>query len=282
MEIMALICPRCDGQIHATSNNEIGVCSFCRTEYMIDGPKPIPRPNPSPDPKERLIENAETFFALEEIEKAREVYTQVTNEYPADYRGWLGLMRVDFHHKQKVEMNENDYAYIGKVSVRNMRNAIKTANSKLSNDIVSYHIQKYQEHAMWLISNVQHNLDLESEDIIRNKELGESNHSDLLAWVKSDKKSYLKVYLIAFVIALILAFIPPYGFLFSILVLAVSILIFVSKHKSNKNHIQTSSANLNSANAKWNSLLEINALKQNNLNKLRQTIEDKYNQLLNS
>lgn len=42
-----------------------------------------------------MIERAETFEKLEEFRKANNVYAEIVETYPMDYRGWFGLIKTD-------------------------------------------------------------------------------------------------------------------------------------------------------------------------------------------
>ena len=45
---------------------------------------------------ERLLKNAKTQYDIGEFSEAENTYTQVTKQFPDDYRGWLGLLRVSY------------------------------------------------------------------------------------------------------------------------------------------------------------------------------------------
>lgn len=45
---------------------------------------------------ERLLKNAKTQYDLGEFSEAEKNYTQVTKQFPDDYRGWLGLQRLAY------------------------------------------------------------------------------------------------------------------------------------------------------------------------------------------
>ncbi len=45
---------------------------------------------------ERLLKNAKTFLDIGKFEDAEKVYTDITKQFPDDYRGWLGLLWVAY------------------------------------------------------------------------------------------------------------------------------------------------------------------------------------------
>jgi hypothetical protein len=75
------------------------VCDFCGTKHSIERIrakiqeiKGVVEITKGEAEKTRLLKNAETWLNLNDPKKAEEIYTQLTNDYPDDYRGWLGLL----------------------------------------------------------------------------------------------------------------------------------------------------------------------------------------------
>ena len=48
--------------------------------------------------RERLLKNAQTQYEIGESNKAKETFAKVTEQFPDDYRGWLGLMRLAYRY----------------------------------------------------------------------------------------------------------------------------------------------------------------------------------------
>ena len=48
---------------------------------------------------ERLLNNAKTQYDLREDTEAEKTYTQITKQFPNDYRGWLGLMQLRMRYE---------------------------------------------------------------------------------------------------------------------------------------------------------------------------------------
>ena len=78
-------------------------CEHCGTKYtleeakklIVSGTVEVVTGNAE---KERLLKNAESFWTLKREDKAEEVFLQITNDFPDDYRGWLGLFKCKCHH----------------------------------------------------------------------------------------------------------------------------------------------------------------------------------------
>ena len=45
---------------------------------------------------ERLLKNAKTFLDIGKFEDAEKVYTEITKQFPDDYRGWLGFLWIAY------------------------------------------------------------------------------------------------------------------------------------------------------------------------------------------
>ena len=47
---------------------------------------------------ERLLKNAKTFLDIGKFEDAEKVYTDITKQFPDDYRGWLGFLWIAYRN----------------------------------------------------------------------------------------------------------------------------------------------------------------------------------------
>lgn len=100
----ALKCDFCGGNLVMDKSREFATCEFCGTKYTketvqekiqeirgqvsIVGAVETVTGNAE---KERLIKNAETYLKINEYNKAIQSYSQVTKQFPEDFRGWWGL-----------------------------------------------------------------------------------------------------------------------------------------------------------------------------------------------
>lgn len=100
----ALKCDFCSGPLIMDKSREFATCEFCGTKYTketvqdkiqeIKGSVKIEgavETTTGETEKLRLLKNAETYTQLNEFNQALEVYKQVTNQFPGDYRGWWGI-----------------------------------------------------------------------------------------------------------------------------------------------------------------------------------------------
>ena len=72
-------------------------CQHCGCKYTLEQAKALlgtVETTIGTAERERLLKNAQTQYEIGEFSEAEKTYSQVTNQFPDDYRGWLGLMRT--------------------------------------------------------------------------------------------------------------------------------------------------------------------------------------------
>lgn len=97
----ALTCDFCGGNLVMNESGDFAICESCgmkhtkeRVKVKVQEIKGVVEVTKGDAEKERLIKNAETFLSLNETEKAQDLFSHISDEYPADYRGWLGLAGI--------------------------------------------------------------------------------------------------------------------------------------------------------------------------------------------
>ena len=104
----ALTCDACGGtSLTMTDDGQFSVCDFCGTKHTMERIrvkvqeiKGVVEITKGEAEKNRLLKNAETWLDLNEPEKAKEIFTLLTNDYPDDYRGWLGLLNYECKYQE--------------------------------------------------------------------------------------------------------------------------------------------------------------------------------------
>ena len=98
-----LVCDMCKGRLVMDPSGEFAVCEYCGTKYTkqhvqqkIQAIRGTVEVFQGEAEKERILSNAETFLKLKEWNKALEAFKSVTEQYPDEYRGWWGLVRIAF------------------------------------------------------------------------------------------------------------------------------------------------------------------------------------------
>ena len=73
-------------------------CEHCGCKYTLEQAKAMlgtVETTIGTAERERLLANAQTQFDLGQFAAAEKTYSEVTKQFPDDYRGWLGLLRVN-------------------------------------------------------------------------------------------------------------------------------------------------------------------------------------------
>ena len=95
-----LQCSVCGGTLVMSGDGEKAVCESCGMSFKKETVKKMIMELSGPvkvegiQNSDSLADRAETFLRLGETEKAHAAFWQMTDEYPADYRGWWGLTRL--------------------------------------------------------------------------------------------------------------------------------------------------------------------------------------------
>ena len=95
-----LQCSVCGGALVMSDDGEKAVCESCGMSFKKETVKKMIMELSGPvkvegiQNSDSLADRAETFLRMGETEKAHAAFRQMTDEYPADYRGWWGLTRL--------------------------------------------------------------------------------------------------------------------------------------------------------------------------------------------
>ena len=119
-----LQCSVCGGALVMSDDGEKAICESCGMSFKKETVKKMIMELSGPvkvegiQNSDSLADRAETFLRLGETEKAHAAFRQMTDEYPADYRGWWGLTRL---------MDWERYFYKSGLSVATMPEVCKRA-----------------------------------------------------------------------------------------------------------------------------------------------------------
>lgn len=117
MALVPAICTQCGAQIEVDDKHEAGVCKHCGTAFItekainqyttyITNNNNFTGANISLNivgELEQLISAGEAFQCLGEYSQAYETYKTITEKFPQDYRGWLGLF--------EASLSSNDFVF---------------------------------------------------------------------------------------------------------------------------------------------------------------------------
>lgn len=138
-----LQCSVCGGVLVMNDDGEKAVCESCGMSFKKETVKKMIMELSGPvkvegiQNSDSLAERAETFLRLGEIRKAEEAFQKMTDEYPADYRGWWGLTRL---------MDWSRYFYDGGQGAATMpevcKRALQFAPEEAKKEIQDYFSEK--------------------------------------------------------------------------------------------------------------------------------------------
>lgn len=92
-----LQCELCGSVDIIRMDNGLFQCQHCGCKYTAEQAKAMLGTVETTIGKaecERLLKNAKTYYDLEQYSEAEKTYAEATKQFPHDYRGWLGLMRM--------------------------------------------------------------------------------------------------------------------------------------------------------------------------------------------
>lgn len=132
MPLVNAKCTNCGAPLQVDNTHEAAVCQYCGSAFIVE--KAIQNFNISftnnitaqnviiagkgEMEKERLLQNANTNENFKEYNKAYEIYKQVSEDYPDDYRGWYGMASMKTHKFKVLDISDHDFsqltAYIDK------------------------------------------------------------------------------------------------------------------------------------------------------------------------
>lgn len=109
MPLVPAICTQCGARLEVDPNCEAAICKYCNTPFITE--KAINNYNTTyvtnighlhadvvhindDSSRDSRVKSGETFLKFNDYTSAEEVFSKLTKEYPYDYRGWWGLVRV--------------------------------------------------------------------------------------------------------------------------------------------------------------------------------------------
>ena len=96
-----LQCELCGSVDIVRTNDGCFQCQHCGCKYTLEQAKAMlgtVETTIGTAELERLLKNAKTQYDLREDSEAEKTYTQITKQFPDDYRGWVGLQRISYRY----------------------------------------------------------------------------------------------------------------------------------------------------------------------------------------
>jgi hypothetical protein len=126
MPLVNAKCTNCGANLNVDNTKDAAVCEFCGSAFIVE--KAIQNYNyhitnninaqnvvitgKGEAEKERLLNNAKTNEKFGDYAKAQSIYMQITEDYPDDYRGWLGIALIKSDNYSKYNISQAEFEAI--------------------------------------------------------------------------------------------------------------------------------------------------------------------------
>lgn len=146
MPLVNAKCENCGSILKIESDRETAFCEYCGAKYIVEQAieyynvqnnvyaQNVNMTAKGEAEKERLLENAQTYLDLFEYKKSEEIYNQIIEDYPAEYRGWYGLAAILSRQFTKADSEPEEYSRIELYLSRALKFADSSAKNKVKND----------------------------------------------------------------------------------------------------------------------------------------------------
>lgn len=197
-----LICDLCNGSLVMDDSREFAICEYCGTKYMastlrakvmeikgtvkVEGAVETTFGNAE---KERLLYNAETNIKLNDYDKANQIFHNVIDQYPDDYRGHFGVFKTQilgfFNNNNKYSYKDFSYSltYLEKALMlcSDNNDIITFFTSIVDSCSVNLHLQTYRN------TNIKHCV---TADLVY---VNYSTVDEFTAWLIKDRNLILRL-----------------------------------------------------------------------------------------
>ena len=160
MPLVNAKCTNCGAALKVDNKLEAAVCEYCGSAYIVE--KAIQNYNyyvtnninadnvfimgKGDVENERLLKNAETNERFKDNNKATQIYQQVTEDYPYEYRGWLGLALIQSSSFNNVDLDFREFSDLSS----NINKAIMCAPAEKARSIQSQWNTYLDKHTLFL------------------------------------------------------------------------------------------------------------------------------------
>lgn len=186
MPLVNAKCTNCGAPLQVDNTHEAAVCQYCGSAFIVE--KAIQNYNyhitnnitaqnvivagKGEMEKERLLQNAKTQMEFKEYNKAMEIFKQVAEDYPDDYRGWYGMATIITEDFQKIKLN---YASFQEVTSY-IKKALISVQGHKDTEIREKWNDYCKRHDIFIAENVAELKKLKEQNEQITQELNSLNH----------------------------------------------------------------------------------------------------------
>lgn len=197
MPLVPALCTQCGSKLEIDSAQEAAICPFCKTPFVTEkainnynttnvtniGNLHADVVNVSEDnSRENRVLSGETFIKLEDYGKAEKVFTELTDDFPHDYRGWWGLIKVNSKNFTDFSIDRVIYNRINDL----FEKLRAVADTTSVNEIITIY-STYMNECDEKLSAVEAELNRLSERLQQNNEAEKRENDDLLSQCQNKK-----------------------------------------------------------------------------------------------
>ena len=125
MPLVKAICTNCSAPLEVDTANEIAICPYCSTPYIIekainqyvmnyDTLKASVAGMVNENKTENAFKNAETLLMLGEFREAFKSFRELSHTHAYDPRAWSGLLSAKSHNKRYYRFDRSELEEISK------------------------------------------------------------------------------------------------------------------------------------------------------------------------
>lgn len=197
MPLVPAICTQCGANLTVDASKDAAVCPFCQTAFVTE--KAITVYNNTYHShienlhagvvnisdsfsRDEAVKAGDTFVLLNDFDSAKKVFTELSEKYPHDYRGWWGLIKVNTKNFQPSHIPEL-------ISIRHwFRNACAVAPESERNELCKY-MENYLEELENSLNTLKESLLDEKKENDYNYNHDVDANSELVRGLEAELKS---------------------------------------------------------------------------------------------
>lgn len=152
MPLVNAKCTNCGAPLIVDNTKEAAICQYCGSAFIVEqainnynyyvtnniNADKVIITGKGDAEKERLLKNAETYERFKDYDKATQTYRQITEDYPNDYRGWLGLSLILSEDFNKIDLSTKEFSKLSSYMEKVLLCAPKPDQQNLNNKWNTY------------------------------------------------------------------------------------------------------------------------------------------------
>lgn len=182
MTLVPAICTQCGSTLKIDPKRDAAVCPYCNTAFITE--KAINNYNTTVVNKigsvnadvvyvfdnksvENLVKSAETFIKINDYGKAFDIFHKLSLEYPYDYRGWWGMIRIYTNNFTNYDITGSLF-----ILIEDLYENVKKVIEEQDYEKIKYEYMNY-------INNVKKETSIKLNQLLKERETMEDNKTQI-------------------------------------------------------------------------------------------------------